>query len=189
MGSLRAFVAVPLAEGVRMALASWQEEVRSRLNGFKWVEPGNLHLTLRFLGDVPEDRIAAVGQALTAAARRLSPFDLGVRGAGAFPRLEEPRVLWAGIEGCPELQALHQAVEAALVEQGWPREERPFRPHLTLARAREPRRRPDVAALMAPVRRRRWGEMMVEGFTLYSSTLTRIGPIYAPLQDFTLQGK
>lgn len=185
MSMIRAFVAIPLDEPVRSGLASWQAELRACLDGFRWVEPGNLHLTLKFLGDTPEGRLDAVRQALAGVAGRYRPFRVEVCGAGAFPDARAPRILWAGVADSDDLARLYDAVEVALAGLGWARDPRGFRPHLTLARAREPRRR-DVADRLAPVGRRRWGEMVVTAFTLFQSTLTPDGPIYTPLQEFAL---
>ena len=105
-----------------------------------WVEPHNLHLTLKFLGEVHEREIAEVCQAVAPGAAEVEPFDLEVRGAGAFPTAARPRTVWLGAgAGAERMVVLHDRVEAALAELGYREEHRRFQTHLTIGRV--PRRR------------------------------------------------
>jgi 2'-5' RNA ligase len=119
----------------------------------RWVRLDGLHLTLRFLGPTPESRVTALAEAIRGAAAETGQIGLRIAGAGAFPSRGRPRALWLGIaDGTERLGALAGRVEDALELAGWQREERPFRPHLTLARADGVRSGPDaVAALAAAV--------------------------------------
>ncbi len=102
----------------------------------RWAVTDNLHLTVRFLGPTAPDRVPDVAAAAEAAAARLAPFEVRIGGAGAFPTAERPRVVWLGIAaGTPPLRELAVALDDELAVRGWPRDERPFRVHLTLARA------------------------------------------------------
>lgn len=184
--SVRAFLAIALNESVRAVVASWQEEVRRQLPGFQWVEPGNLHLTLRFLGNTPSNRLADIEKAAAAVGAGIGAFSLELFGVGAFPGMDAPRVLWIGARENAALSALHGSLEEVLARLGWPRESRRFRAHLTVARARDGRRT-GVAECLAPCRRRAWGTVEVTRFTLYRSTLTPEGPIYTPLAEFPLK--
>lgn len=103
-----------------------------------WVRPGNFHLTLRFLGDVEGDRVREIGDAIAAAAAGVNGFELALRGLGAFPAAEEPRIVWVGASG-DNLGALAAAVDGALERIGIPREARPFSGHVTLGRLRDER--------------------------------------------------
>jgi 2'-5' RNA ligase len=100
----------------------------------RWVPPPNLHLTLRFLGPVRREAVEAIERKLAAELAALRPFELEARGLGGFPSLAEPRVLWIGVREEPALVALQQAIEGWLAELGFPREERPYRPHITIGR-------------------------------------------------------
>ena len=186
MSALRTFVALDVGPEARAGLAGWMAELGPRLPGFKWVEPENLHLTLRFLGETPAERLPALREALAAAAAEVAPFELVVRGAGAFPDAGAPRVLWAGVEATAALAALQRRVEEAVRGLGWEPEGTPFRPHVTLARARHPRPRADATAALAAAGTRVWGRMAVREVVLQRSTLTPAGPVYDPLGRFPL---
>jgi RNA 2',3'-cyclic 3'-phosphodiesterase len=139
--SLRTFVAVELPEGVRVAIAAAQAELRAalgeRAGSVRWVNPASAHLTLKFLGDTPESALSGVEAALRACLAGTAPFDLRTGALGCFPSGRAPRVLWLGLDGeLAPLTALRDAVEAAIAPLGWPTEARPFAPHLTLGRLR-----------------------------------------------------
>jgi 2'-5' RNA ligase len=148
----RLFVAVPLEEPLRARVAAIVDEIRATeppKRGVRWVRLDGLHVTLRFLGPTLEDRIDALAGAVRRAAAGGSPFRVTVGGAGAFPPTGRPRTLWLGIrDGADELEALNQRLDDALVDAGWAHEERPFRAHLTLARADGVRAGPATAAAL-----------------------------------------
>jgi 2'-5' RNA ligase len=137
---VRGFVAVLLPDGVRARLAATAAELRARAPGLAWVRVDNLHLTLRFLGEVEPAALERVREAVAVAATTVAPFVVELGGLGSFPSERAPRVVWAGVvAGGERLVALHAALEAALVARGIPGEGRTFHPHVTLARARDPR--------------------------------------------------
>lgn len=137
---VRAFVAVLLPEDVRARLAATADELRARAPGLAWVRAENLHLTLRFLGEVDPVTLERVQQAMDAAAATVAAFTVSLGGLGGFPAGRSPRVLWAGVRAGGEgLVALHAALESGLIARGIPGEGRAFHPHVTLARARERR--------------------------------------------------
>jgi 2'-5' RNA ligase len=150
----RLFVAVPLSEAARAAVADVVEAIRAgepEGRGVRWVRLDGLHVTLRFLGPTPEARVADVSAAVTDAAAAMAPFDIRIAGADAFPPVGRPRTLWLDLDrGVDELTALASRLDDALATAGWERERRPFRAHLTLARADGVRAGPaTVAALRA----------------------------------------
>lgn len=136
----RLFIAVPLSEASTDAVVALVDRVRGSdppTSGprVRWVRMDGLHLTLRFLGPTPEERVAAVAEAVRASAATIHPFEVRIAGAGWFPPRGRPRVLWLGIPtGERELGELAAAVSDRLAAAGWPSEERPFRAHLSLAR-------------------------------------------------------
>jgi 2'-5' RNA ligase len=150
----RLFIAVEPPPPVRRRLAAIQAEMK-RLAGrnaddVRWVGPENLHVTLQFLGAVPEERVEAVKAAVAAACAGAAPLHLELRGAGAFPHGRKPRVLWVGLGGdVDRLTALAASIGHALAPLGFPPEERAFSPHVTLGRSREPRGAPRLAAAIA----------------------------------------
>jgi 2'-5' RNA ligase len=136
----RLFICVELPERERERLADLHALLRKPGARVSWVAPSNVHLTLVFLGDTPAARVADLAAGLDTAARGRAPFDLGLEGAGGFPSLERPRVLWVGVGGdLVELRVLQAAVAAAVRSLGCSFDEKPFSPHLTLGRVKDPR--------------------------------------------------
>jgi 2'-5' RNA ligase len=150
---MRTFMAVELPVAVRSQVQTLQEQLQSELrrlhipNCFRWTPVENLHITLRFLGETSPAQCAAIAQGLDKAASGRSPFSLHLRRLGAFPTLRRPNVLWLGIHGDQTaLSALQAACEELARSLGFAPEERPFSPHLTLARAQRNADRQALAA-------------------------------------------
>lgn len=137
MATMRTFIAIELDKDLQDALSRLQQRIRDQVapRSVRWVRPEGIHLTLKFLGDTPEDKIGEVKDAVRQAAARAAPFFFTVGGVGCFPNSRRPRVLWTGLqEPTGTLAALRDAVEAHVAPLGFPTERRPFRPHLTLGR-------------------------------------------------------
>jgi 2'-5' RNA ligase len=150
------------------------------------VAEANLHVTLKFLGQIEETRVGAITEALVAVATRTPAFALDVRGLGAFPTPSRPRVLWAGLEPAAPLTALAGAVDAALAALGFVRESRAFAAHVTLGRVRESRRNPALAAALA--RPADCGGLPVARVSLMRSELHPRGARYTELTSVVLAG-
>lgn len=180
METPRLFVAVALPQLVREQLAG----LRADLGGARWTRPEQLHLTLRFLGDVEEERIPALKDALGDV--HALPFELHLKGLGAFPSLRRPRVLIARVMLDEQLAALQRGVEAAVQTIGVEPEGRPFRGHVTLARLS----RPDPSAVLALTRAHADFEASfgVDAFHLVASTLRPQGALHQRLATFPLRG-
>jgi 2'-5' RNA ligase len=187
---LRLFVAVSLPTDVRDALARFQEELRGYgLSGLRWVRPEGIHFTLKFLGETPAAKVATINEALAGAAMERQELRLALGAMGTFGGRRGPRVLWLDITGDVErLREVQRAVEAALVDVGFPPEERAFSPHLTLARVRQPPQ-PGIAERVsqalesvAPPR----AEFEVRQVALMRSTLQPSGAVYERLAAFPL---
>lgn len=181
MTEVRCFVAVDLPEGMREEVGRLQQQIA--LEGLRPVRPELVHVTLKFLGEVPEGMIEPISQALGTVKGR--PFRAAVKGMGAFPG-RSIRVVWLGLEG--EFEGLQQKVEAALRPFGFRRDGRGFSPHVTIARVGRPdpevnRRLAPIIASLAGVD---LGSFPVERFLLKKSTLTPGGPIYDDLAEFPL---
>ena len=178
---MRSFLAVDLPDDVRAALV----RVGDRLPGaVRRVRPEALHLTLRFLGDIDDEQVPALIEALRAATRR-APASLVLAGGGAFPSPVRPRVLWAGLRGdLEELHDLARAVEQAVVAAGLPPEPRPFHPHVTLGRVkgRVPRRVVDELAALPDL-----GEVPLDAVVLYESELLPEGARHTVVHRFPLE--
>ena len=146
----RLFVAVPTPPAVRDAVAELVVSVRAAgdpdRRDVRWVRLDGLHLTLRFLGPTEEEGIPGAVAAVDRAAAGMPPFDVAIGGAGAFPSVARPRALWLGVTaGVADLGAAARTLDDRLAEAGWPRDDRPYRPHLTLARSDGVRAGPEVA--------------------------------------------
>jgi 2'-5' RNA ligase len=133
---VRLFVAVNLPRPLRDAIYAAAAPLRAGGPAIRWVEPDGIHLTLKFLGEVADDRLAGIIAALERACTGARPFPLEVSGFGAFPTPERARVVWVGCESAPPLELIQHGVERAFAELGFSVEGRPFRPHLTLGRAK-----------------------------------------------------
>jgi len=183
---IRSFIAIELSEEAKKGLAGLKKELEKNEHRFvKWVDPRGIHLTLKFLGNIPSERVTEITEAMGKAVQGISPFCLEISGLGAFPSLKQARVLWVGIGGeLDQLSTLQQNIDSVLAALGFAREERPFVPHLTLARVREGASLPE---------RRSFGELVgsaafedeypieVEAVRLMRSQLTPAGALYTCL--------
>jgi 2'-5' RNA ligase len=188
---IRSFIAIELSEEAKEGLARLRKKLEREEHRFvKWVDPGGIHLTLKFLGNIPFKRVAEITKAMKEAAQGISPFHLEISGLGAFPSLRQARVFWVGIGGeMDKLSRLQQNIDSALAVLGFAKEERSFVPHLTLARIREG---------ASPPERRSFGELVdstafedkyhveVEAISLMRSQLTPAGAIYTCLSEVGL---
>ena len=183
---IRSFIAIELPEEAKRGLAKLRSDLERTEHSFvKWVEPGAIHLTLKFLGNIPFKQVAEVTKAMKEAAQGISPFQLEISGLGAFPNLKQPRVLWVGIGGeVNELSRLQQNIDSALAHLGFTREERSFTPHLTLARIRQgasPGERKSFGELVVSTRFENKYRIAVTAINLMRSQLTPAGAIYTCL--------
>lgn len=177
---IRLFVGLALPEEVRARLAA----LCAGLQGVRWVAPENMHVTLRFIGDIDEGVADDVHEAL--AQVRAPGFDLHLAGAGTFGPHSRPHALWVGVEKGPALVHLRDKVESAVVRAGLEPENRKFAPHVTLARLKGPPapRLPDFVAQYAGLR---IGPIEVQRLVLFSSHLGRNGASYAEEAEYPLE--
>ncbi len=186
MEEVRSFVAIELPDELKPILGGLQSHLKSHTQSpVKWVDPSGVHLTLKFLGNVAENRIAEITQAIEAASSGVPPFQLEVKGLSVFPSLKRVQIIWVGLEGdIAQLCQLQQRIESALAPIGFPPEGRPFTPHLTLARVREratPEERQSLGQLVASTRFETVYRFGVDSVYLMRSQLTREGAIYSQI--------
>jgi RNA 2',3'-cyclic 3'-phosphodiesterase len=192
---LRTFIAVELDEPVRIALRSVQDKLKRQVppGSVKWVAPGGIHLTLKFLGDTPAHRIPDIEAALQAACARFGPFELSVEGRGCFPNFRRPRVVWVAVrERGGILTRLQEAVERNVSPLGWPTEARAFSPHLTLGRLARDADNRTAAAVGGAVEGsvvERIGLQTVTAVSLIQSDLRPTGAVYSRLLHIFLAGE
>jgi len=181
MSGVRCFVAVELPPSIRQEIGLLHSRIATE--GLRLVRPDLVHITLKFLGDVPQGRVDAVEQALGAV--KAAPFPVRIKGIGAFPG-RSVRVLWLGLEG--DFQGLHRGIEKALEPLGFSPEERGFSPHVTLGRVGSPNVETSrqIQSRMSELSGLDLGGFTVGRFYLKKSTLTPGGPIYEDLAEFPL---
>lgn len=176
---MRLFVAVNFPRELRDAVWEATEPARRAGEAARWVRPENMHLTLKFLGEVPDERDAEMRAALERAVSGARAFTVTVGGCGVFPSEQRPRVLWIGIAAEPALELLQHGVEREFAPLGFETEARPFRPHLTLGRAARDAAAGDlrrVAERLATVSYE--GVARIESLDLMRSTLRPQGATY-----------
>jgi 2'-5' RNA ligase len=189
---IRAFVAVVLDEGVRSAVAATIERLRPLGSAVAWVPPRNLHVTLHFLGDQSEERLADAEAALADAAAGSAPLDVTFHGIGAFPGLERPRILWVGLaHGALEVRRLQARVTDALAVRGFGKEERAWHPHLTIGRVHDERRwrretGPPLRSALAQAATTTFGTQRVAEVALMRSELSPAGARYTVRRALSL---
>lgn len=183
---LRLFIALHFPETVKKQLGSLIADLRPRGPGIKWVEPRNIHLTLKFLGDTPQEKVPAIAETLGRTAKDFRAFTAGVRGCGGFPNLSRPRVIWVGLADAQPAIDMARAIDKDLARLGLEKERRPLSPHLTLGRIHRPGNFSPLAAYMQDLKFDA-GEVILNTVALVKSTLTPQGPIYENLNLFTLE--
>jgi len=188
---LRAFLAIDPPEEILQAIGRIQGRLQRIIRGeVRWVRPEAIHLTLKFFGDVPESAVKAIAGVVGKAAAGVAPFSLEIGGAGVFPDQRRPRVLWLGMNGdVPRLLSFQQELEVGLGAIGFPAEERPFRPHLTLARIKSSRGLAGLERALEKGAEYGAGEFTASGIGLLRSELTPRGAIYTTLEWFPFAGK
>lgn len=188
---LRLFVAVEISPEIRSKISRYLNRYVTDMKRVKWVAPDQFHLTLKFLGDVPQTEIHRVVRAVENACARNEPFDLVLEKIGAFPDAEHPRTLWVGVsEGIEESTDLAEAIDEELAQLGYPRESRRFAPHLTIGRVRKGVREGESrldAFLLPSEGPSFFGISPVDSVTIFSSELSRGGPKYEALAEIDLK--
>ena len=184
---LRAFIAVEIAHEVINRIAAAIDQLRPQVKGIRWLAPANLHLTLKFLGNIDESQVEAIGHALTEALRPFPRCTISAKGLGVFPNVKRPRVLWVGLVG-DQLILLAAKVESALAPLGFMPEERSFTPHLTIGRWRQTDRSDrTLEQALSKWRSFEFGQSPVDEVILFQSVLKPAGATYTRLRVIALE--
>lgn len=191
---IRSFVAILLTDALRETIAATVAGLRPLGRTVAWVPPQNVHLTLQFLGNQTEERLAEAEGALAEAVAGRPPLAVTFHGIGAFPGLERPRIFWIGLaHGALQARALQAVVADALVARGFAREERPWHPHLTIGRVHDERRwrrdaGPELRAALARAATTTFGTLRVAEVALMRSDLSPSGARYTVRRTVPLEG-
>ncbi len=180
---MRLFVAIDLPEAICEGIAQLMTRLKPVSPGLRWAHPGGIHLTLKFIGEIAEQRLAGIRRALDEV-RGMHPAEIKVAGAGFFPNDKHARVFWLGVEANPALGELAEAIESKLDVLGVRREERAFHPHLTLGRFREPENPLRLKEAMASGGAIDLGSFRAHEFYLFQSHLSAKGAEYTKLERY-----
>lgn len=185
MSLLRAFIAIEIPPEIKKAIAA---EIANLHNGagraVRWVATENIHLTLKFLGEISPASVELLSQALQAECDQHVPFDITVSGLGCFPNSHRPRIIWIGLNIPPELSRLQHKLETAAARLGYTAEDKPFSPHLTIGRIREqatPAELNNVHSALEKLHVGSLGTFTAQSVHLFKSDLKPSGPVYTSL--------
>lgn len=180
---MRLFIAIAIPDEIRSAFAAFLQDFRDIAPQVKWVRAENLHVTLKFLGNTDVGKLEQIENALKAV-RNSQPVTLEFYGLGFFPSEKRPRVLWAGLDSSANLRPLAEDIDRSMYQLGFPPEERPFTPHLTLARFNPPGLPPKLSQAVKQHASRGFGSFTAREFHLIESKLKSTGAEYTTVQSF-----
>lgn len=183
---VRLFVALVFPDEIKSALGALIDDLRPHARGIKWVEAKNIHLTLKFIGEVPQGKVERISAALSEVLAGRKKFVGRIVGCGGFPDLRRPRVLWAGMENADPAVEMSRDINHKLIPIGIKSEKKKLSPHLTLGRIKKPS---DLSALASYMESLKFdaGSVILDKVALVKSTLTPSGPIYEDLKIFELE--
>lgn len=187
MATFRVFLAIPLPTTLQDAIAALQGDLRGRLAAARWTQPGNLHLTLHFFGDISQEFLEKLKVSMLSVKGCSRPFAVHVQGLGAFPSPRRPRVIWLGLQPGHQLKRLHENCMKILHEAGLAEGAGPYSPHLTIGRLRQ--QKPNLTDLCKSVACSPIGQLPVDRLILYESRLHPGGAEHIPIMTVTLDGE
>lgn len=192
MNLIRTFIAIDLPASIQESLENQTKRLRQNFGNeiIRWVPPYNMHLTLKFLGNIPAAHLDFLKRMLTQTAETQTAFDLQLGGLGSFPNSKRPRVLWAGVHAPAGLATLHKMIEEGANRLSYPKEERPFSPHLTLGRVRQGLPAGELQKIgnaISSIQLGKIGTVRVDSVHLYQSDLNSAGAVYTKLFSSSLR--
>jgi len=185
--TLRSFIAIELDETVKSALAELQQEFKEYRADVKWVKPDNIHLTLKFLGNIKEESAEKIIKIMEKVCGQYNPFNLNIKGVGMFPNLRAPRVLWIGIENKEVIKPLQKEIDYGMESIGFQRDNKNFKPHLTLCRFRSSIGKNGLLQAVKPHERDSLGTITVKYITFMRSDLNPAGAQYTKIAEVPLK--
>ena len=179
MSSVRAFLAIPLPRQLQESIRVIQTELQASIAEARWTRPENLHLTLHFFGEIDQETLEKLKVSVLSIKGCQRPFQVEVKGLGAFPNPYRPRVIWLGLKPRGQLEQLHRAIEPCLSQAGLTTDSRPYSPHLTIGRLRGDKL--DLTELFSSMQQKRIEPLTVDRYILYESRLHPEGAQHVPL--------
>ncbi len=185
---MRTFIAIELEKSLKQNLIDFIKEIDPGNKSIRWVKPGGMHLTLKFLGEIDQEKTEKVKANLREVFKNFAPFMIRFTGTGTFPHnSRHPRVLWMGAEAHPTIFNLQNAIEEEMAKLQFKREKRKFFPHLTLGRVKFQKGIAPVLDKLNSRKNHNFGEMEINKITLFQSSLKPSGAEYYPLEEYKLQ--
>lgn len=184
---MRCFIAIDIPDEVKGKIRILIDNMRHLSKGVRWVPIENIHLTLKFLGDVSEDLIPDIKNRLILLKNKYNPFKIDIKGTGAFPSPKYPSVLWIGVEPSDQLEKLYLDIEDAMYEFGFEKEDRKFSPHLTIGRIKDRKGIDLVVKELYTIKDMFFGSIDIREFVLIRSILKPTGAEYSDLAKFKLE--
>jgi RNA 2',3'-cyclic 3'-phosphodiesterase len=185
---VRIFIAVEISPGAKAKLTSLEEALKKTNADVKWVKPDNIHITLKFLGDVPGEDIEKINKAVQVAVAGLKSFKISFCQVGGFPSLKNPRVIWVGVEeGREELSKISQVIDREITRLGFSPEERVFIPHLTIGRVRTHKNIKELAQTIEKYKSDDFGQGLMNKVLVMESKLSPAGPTYSVVKEVRLE--
>lgn len=180
---VRCFISIELDEYIKRKISELVDFLRKYEADIKWVEPENLHLTLKFLGNTQLEKIQIIKEVLTNISKKIFPFYIKIQGIGFFPNKKYPRVLWVGLENKEKIIDIQKKIEADMSKIGYKKEEREFDPHITIGRTRSFTKISNLLECLDDYKKYDFGTLFVDRINIMKSDLTSKGPIYTKLTD------
>ncbi|MDO9288053.1 MAG: RNA 2',3'-cyclic phosphodiesterase [Thermodesulfovibrionales bacterium] len=184
--NLRCFIAIELPHEIKRNIDTYVEQLKATKADVKWVPAKNLHLTLKFLGSTPEELLTEINKKLSSIAKLHDRFTCRIFGAGVFPNIKQPRVIWLGIKDAEEMIKLQKNADESMAELGFKKEDREFNPHLTIGKVRSPKNKDMLIKELATLKGVDFGKIEVKNIVLMKSDLKPSGAEYIKLTEVCL---
>ena len=185
---IRTFIAIEIPAGVKSDISNWQDKLRDIVDGIKWVKSDNIHITLKFLGNIEEKMIPQLKTAIERSAENVDPFEIEVKGEGCFPNVNRPRIVWVGVDnGKDTLSRIAAKIEIECSKLGFEKENRPYRPHLTIGRVKKFIKNTEELRRYFSESPFRSEVFTADEIILMKSDLKPDGPVYTPLEIIKLK--
>jgi 2'-5' RNA ligase len=184
---LRSFIAIELSETAKSALAELQQELKKTGADVRWVKPENIHLTLKFLGNIEKNIIDSIVQILTGTCNKFEVFTLEIKGTGVFPSVKSPRVIWVSANGKTTVTGIQLEIETGLSSLGFEREKRTFTPHLTLGRFKTSQGKRPLLDKVELFKDNSYGVIDVRSISIMRSDLSPAGAKYTRIAEIPLR--
>ena len=188
MNTIRAFIAVEIDNQTKQKISDLISNLKKSKADIKWITEGQMHLTLKFLGNIDNGRVQEISGALSSISHNVKPFEITLSDIGAFPNLNRPRVIWAGIaKGAEYLKTISEKIETGLEKLGFEKEDREFNPHFTLGRVKTSKDLTELKKLLNETQFNSENEIKINELVLFQSTLSPKGATYSKLSVISLQ--